>query len=880
MTRGFKQILLLLLFLLLGICSKAKIYYSRADGNWANSATWSTLDHTSSINLGTFPSNNDTVYIGHGCRVYINVTVTTNIVFVGDGIWGGYLEYLSSGTYNLTISNRMTVNSDGTFYYNSSSGFGRTHQFILQGDFVNNGTVDFDFDANDVVLLNISGSVNTTISGSGSFDLKSVMMNKSSVNYYVEVTAVNCDPAIETFSAFAGKWIHNNSSVFDINPSSNFQINSGVVMECDAGGMKFASSSTTLILQGTLIVDGGTVSIGSITGTVGIRTDQSGSTIASLIISSGTLTVYGGISFKTGSGNTPFKFVMDGGIVNLHTGTVGMNAELLKVNDVVGSEFNMTAGTIIMQKPNLSSGTSIDFDVCGTNGSVNVTGGELQFGNSSTASGLNFNFKPYQNIILPGMVVAGPNASGTTVCPAKASNDADTMRMLYLRIEAGSSFNHRSFSGSVGDNKALVLTSSRSGTAFYNAGSYIPQTGRTVFAGTSDQLIDGTSAQTFYGLEVRNSSTVTLNVGVTLTNTLVLTNGLLVSTTSKYPTLGAGATTTVGSSSSYVSGPMMYQMASTGPATLNFPIGAGGKWRPNVLSVTHSSSATASYYVRLVNSPASALFYTLPATLSRVSGVRYYQFVRTGASNFTSATMQIYYGSDDGVTDASTLRVAQASGPNWLNQGGTGTANGTGAITSASFNAFTTIYALGNSTGGSIPLPVSLVSFTAFKKDRSVQLKWTIASELNNERFEVLRSKDGVFFDVIGHTAGAGTTSQTNEYLFTDEHPMSGYNFYRLRQIDFDGTFTEFMTRTVNFLDDQVNVYPSVSDGKNVFVKLPEHFENSSIVLYSLEGKVVMDEKVQPGQAVFRLPEMSKGNYRAYIRIDGNELIRPIMVVN
>lgn len=862
------------------LTAQATVYYSRSNGNWSSVGSWSTVGHASSTNSGTFPATNDTAYIGGGFTVFINANVTTNTIIIGNS-GSGVLEYLSSGTFNLTVSSSVTVNSNGTFHYNTGSGPGRTHQFTLNGNLSNAGVVDFDFDSNDLVFFTLGGSTNSTISGNGTFALRSVMMNKTSVNYSVEVLSSTFSTTIGTFSAFIGRWIHNNSGTFDINPTANFQINASVVIEVDAGLVRFANSNTTLTLVGTLIVDGGTVTIGSTAGTIGIRTDQIGTVIPSLTVNSGNLTVYGGINFRSGSGSEPFIFSVNGGTVLLNSGSTGTSGELLKITDVANSAFNMTGGTIVLQKPNLSGGSSIDFDICGTLGTVNVTGGAVQFGNASTAANTVFNFKPYPLInTFPAFIVAGPTVNGTTLQPANASNNTDHMRVLYLHINQGCTFDHRSFSGTVGDEKHLVLTSSNASVAFYNAGTYIPRNGRAVFAGNSSQIIDGTSAQTFYALEMNSSGTVSLNQPVTITNSLILTNGIINSTTTNYPTLAAGATTTVGTANSYISGPMMYQMAATGPLILNFPIGAGGRWRPNVLNVTHSNTSSASYFCQLVNSPASALSFTLPGTLSRVSGVRYYQFVRTGASNFTSATMQIYYDTDDGVTQASTLRVAQASGSNWLNQGGTGTANGTGTITSASFNAFTSIYALGNSTGGSNPLPVELLSFTATRTGKEVLLKWATASELNNERFILLRSSDGVFFDPIGEVAGAGTTSTLNEYSFTDQRPLAGFNFYRLRQIDFDGTFTESATRSVRIIEDEVVIYPSLSNGKNVRIKMPSGFTSGNVVVYSVEGKIISQLVVESGASEQTLPDMNPGMYRALISVDGEDTIKPIMVTD
>lgn len=87
------------------------------------------------------------------------------------------------------------------------------------------------------------------------------------------------------------------------------------------------------------------------------------------------------------------------------------------------------------------------------------------------------------------------------------------------------------------------------------------------------------------------------------------------------------------------------------------------------------------------------------------------------------------------------------------------------------------------------PLPVELISFVGWNEGTVNQLEWVTASEINNEMFVVERSVDGVNFVEIGSVPGNGTTDESHTYNLTDYTPIVGINYYRLRQIDFDGTF-------------------------------------------------------------------------------------------
>jgi len=90
-------------------------------------------------------------------------------------------------------------------------------------------------------------------------------------------------------------------------------------------------------------------------------------------------------------------------------------------------------------------------------------------------------------------------------------------------------------------------------------------------------------------------------------------------------------------------------------------------------------------------------------------------------------------------------------------------------------------------------VPVELLAFTASVNNSEVRLLWSTASELNNRGFEIERSNnDNVNFITIGFVDGKGSSTEINYYSFTDNPQLSGVNqiYYRLKQIDFDGTFS------------------------------------------------------------------------------------------
>jgi len=85
-------------------------------------------------------------------------------------------------------------------------------------------------------------------------------------------------------------------------------------------------------------------------------------------------------------------------------------------------------------------------------------------------------------------------------------------------------------------------------------------------------------------------------------------------------------------------------------------------------------------------------------------------------------------------------------------------------------------------------VPVELTSFIAVLTGGIITLSWSTATETNNQGFQIERSNGGEF-NSVGYVAGHGTTTETQNYIFTDRDVPVGSYSYRLKQVDFDGTF-------------------------------------------------------------------------------------------
>ncbi len=139
---------------------------------------------------------------------------------------------------------------------------------------------------------------------------------------------------------------------------------------------------------------------------------------------------------------------------------------------------------------------------------------------------------------------------------------------------------------------------------------------------------------------------------------------------------------------------------------------------------------------------------------------------------------------------------------------------------------------------GNFALPVQWVKFTATKKEQSTLLSWQTAAEQTSDRFEIERSANGTVFNSIGTVASTNNPNGA-QYSFQDNNPLTGINYYRLKQLDIDGKFE--YSRVVQLRFDykgSITIYPNpVKEWLTISVTGSQAIR--SIVITDLTGKVV-----------------------------------------
>lgn len=156
-------------------------------------------------------------------------------------------------------------------------------------------------------------------------------------------------------------------------------------------------------------------------------------------------------------------------------------------------------------------------------------------------------------------------------------------------------------------------------------------------------------------------------------------------------------------------------------------------------------------------------------------------------------------------------------------------------------------------------IPVELVSFTSAIINSTVNLNWITATELNNSGFEIQRSINKTEWATIGFVRGFGTSTEVHNYSFTDQSPVNGLSFYRLKQVDFDGTSEYSNTIEVTF--------GAVAD-YSLAQNYPNPFNPTTKINYAIKEKGNVELKVFDllGSEIATLinEEQNPGNYEVF----------------
>ncbi len=624
---------------------------------------------------------------------------------------------------------------------------------------------------------------------------------------------------------------------------------------------------------GTLTLGGNNTMTGGVTLSAGVLQIEHANALGAV---AGTLTLAGGTIDNTSGGalNTPnypqtwsgdFTFTGTDDL-DLGTGAVTMSAARqvtasasnLTVGGVISGGFSLTklgGGTLTLEGTNtftggvtLSAGTlNIEAaQALGTSAgtftiadgtTINATSGAIDMSATDNPIAINgnFTFTGSNNLDLgDGAITMGASRSITTSANTLTMGGVLTAATSTLTSAGagGLSFVSQAvtLSGLVISAGTLTSTSGNLSLAgdFDNDATFAHNNGTVTFNGAVDQNL-GTSAgtQTFYDLVIATTASgndVTLNDPVTLVNDLTLTTGIIFTSATNLLTATNTSADALpsGDADSYIDGPVAWAMNNAAESYV-FPTGDGGSWaRIGVEDLTNAVTFTAEYK-REDYGDATLDGVTPP---NNVSNIEYWILTQSGAS---TADISLFWEDDDfsGIDEcAADLTVAHFDGTDWDDVGNAGgfddaTCTDGGWVKANAVSTFSP-FTFGSKGGANNPLPIELLSFDAVYNGTAVDLTWVTATEINNNYFTIERSTNGVDFKEIANVPSKGlngNSTTTLNYYEVDPDVTSGVYYYRLKQTDFDGTFTYSQVEQVVIHDEdefEFNISPNPSGGQTI----------------------------------------------------------------
>lgn len=322
-----------------------------------------------------------------------------------------------------------------------------------------------------------------------------------------------------------------------------------------------------------------------------------------------------------------------------------------------------------------------------------------------------------------------------------------------------------------------------------------------------------------------------------------------------------------------------------------------------------SASATPEYYMHIGDraSPTSFTTFSARVFVQDDAGTLRFGISNTstptmGTTNFNFGTTYLLiakYTINTGGTDECKLWVLSSGVP--PDEVSAGTPEATNSITSGQdvidaialrqgFNAYS-LQVDGvriGTTWVDVVVPVELSAFTAISQGNSVILNWSTASEINNSGFDVERKSANSNWSTIGFVQGNGTTTDAKQYSFADKNLAAGNYSYRLKQIDFDGTFaySDIVEANVSLPSqfELVQNYPNpFNPSTKIQFNLPEA-GNVKLTVFNLLGqevKTLINEFKEAGSHIinFNAEGLNSGIYLYRVEANGLSEVRKMTLI-
>ena len=417
---------------------------------------------------------------------------------------------------------------------------------------------------------------------------------------------------------------------------------------------------------------------------------------------------------------------------------------------------------------------------------------------------------------------------------------------------------------------------------------------------TGNELTSSTAYLNNLILSAPSDETVTLDKTANVNNALILNNGKIQTNGLEVNVVNTGTGAVVMNSvSSYVVGNLRRAIQQNG--TYSFPVGKTTHRELAELKL-QNIQGTSSILVRFTSpitgsapnltvsgSPVNTLlnggYWTVTPNTQPASGSYHLTMYERGYTNpvYSSASSNnLYYIGLDRTNGTSPWSY------NGITTGTTQQVSG-GTVT-VPYNNLTVFgdFAIGY---GNAVLPITLSAFNAtLQNDQTVRVTWSTSAEINNAYFSLERSVNGVDFEILNEQEGAGNSTTLLNYAYVDAHPVAGTNYYRLKQVDFDGTFAYGPVRQVTLTGNVVNndfnasgiaVYPNPSTGL-FSMHATSHVGHGVVRMKVLDakGQTMVERAVDTGERTqLDMRDFPSGIYMAaFTDANGKTVVKQLVV--
>ncbi|WP_020526993.1 hypothetical protein [Flexithrix dorotheae] len=144
-------------------------------------------------------------------------------------------------------------------------------------------------------------------------------------------------------------------------------------------------------------------------------------------------------------------------------------------------------------------------------------------------------------------------------------------------------------------------------------------------------------------------------------------------------------------------------------------------------------------------------------------------------------------------------------------------------------------------------LPIELYSFSGKQISGKIQLNWETGSEINFSHFDLQQSTDGYNFISLANIEGKNQLTGRNKYSFEHTNPSLGNNYYRLKNVDIDSSFSYSKVVVVSLMTRQtIEIYPTYNNkGGQVYVNFAQVEAKAEVLFYSLSGKLIYSQSLE-----------------------------------